>query len=328
MRRALHRARLPRRPGRHGGARAGRRAGVALIAGALLAGCGLLGVRPPDPVLRTRLAEAHARHAGFVPVAADDNARLPIAAWVRPGDPRRATRVYVEGDGLAFLRRHERSPDPTPIDPVALAMATADPHPGAVVYLGRPCQFVPERAPRCDPLWWTAARFGPAVVDATDERLDALVRDAGVVPPFVLVGYSGGGVVAALVAAGRDDVATLVTVASPLDVDAWTEAAGVPPLVASTSPVGRADRLATLDQLHFTSARDRRVPAFVVDRFVEAQGGPTPRRRVVRREGVAHGDWLRAWPEALPILEAWLAETTRAPSSEAAIDPRRDARAE
>ena len=140
--------------------------------------------------------------------------------------------VYIEGDGLAYLDTRTPSTDPTPVDPLALRLAAADPGP-AVLYLGRPCQFAPGRGdPRCSVRAWTTARFGANVVASID---DAISRERARAPerPLVLVGYSGGGVIAALVAARRKDVSLLITVAAPLDVADWTRRMGVSPLDGS-----------------------------------------------------------------------------------------------
>lgn len=110
--------------------------------------------------------------------------------------------VYIEGDGLAWVSRTEPSADPTPRKATGLALAAADPAPN-VVYLARPCQFTPmAQNPRCAAPYWTSKRFAPEVVASMSE---AVSRFAAKVPgqPIHLVGYSGGGAVAVLVAAQR-----------------------------------------------------------------------------------------------------------------------------
>ncbi len=50
-------------------------------------------------------------------------------------------RVYIEGDGFAWINRYRISPDPTPRNPQALKLAASD---GASeeIYVARPSQFV------------------------------------------------------------------------------------------------------------------------------------------------------------------------------------------
>ena len=50
-------------------------------------------------------------------------------------------RVYIEGDGFAWVNRTTPSDDPTPRNPLGLKLAAADPSPN-VLYLARPCQYV------------------------------------------------------------------------------------------------------------------------------------------------------------------------------------------
>ncbi|MBY0406928.1 MAG: hypothetical protein K2Q01_04500, partial [Rickettsiales bacterium] len=60
-------------------------------------------------------------------------------------------RVYIEGDGNAWLTRSQPSPDPTPFVPVALQLALRDPS-ANVAYIARPCQYI--TGPACDiPVW-------------------------------------------------------------------------------------------------------------------------------------------------------------------------------
>ena len=96
--------------------------------------------------------------------------------------------------------------DPTPVNPLALQLALRDPS-GAAVYLARPCQFVAAPDKReCARAYWTEQRFSPAVIAASLEAISQLKQRYGA-QRLVLVGYSGGGAVASLVAAQRGDVA-------------------------------------------------------------------------------------------------------------------------
>ena len=78
----------------------------------------------------------------------------------------------------------------------------------------------------------------------------------------ILIGFSGGGVLAAELALRRNDVLALITVAAPLDLEAWTRLHGVSPLVAA-SPAGAltaALAQAAFPQRHLYGARDKVVP--------------------------------------------------------------------
>ena len=204
--------------------------------------------------------------------------------------------VYLEGDGTSWVRRNQISSDPTPENPVGLRLAAADPSIG-VLYLARPCQYLdrpPLRSnPPCESRFWTSHRFAPAVVAATSTAIDVEIR-RGTYRNVVLVGYSGGGVLAALVAAVRRDVVRLVTVAAPLDLKAWTDLHDVSPLSGSLDPTAHADAL-RMPQVHFVGGRDTVVPRAVVDAFA-ARLPPGTDARIVEEAGFDHACcWAEAW---------------------------------
>lgn len=204
--------------------------------------------------------------------------------------------VYIEGDGRAYRTRRRASSDPTPRRPVSLELARRDPSPW-VLWIGRPCQYLDGAAlARCDRRFWTTHRYAAAVVEAIDAVIDRAVERGA--RRLGLVGWSGGGTVAALVAARRDDVAWLVTVAANLDHSAWTRLHGVAPLVGSLNPVDAADRLRALPQLHLAGEDDEIVPPAVVRSYLAALG-EVPHARLEVIEGFDHHC---CWPERWPAL--------------------------
>ncbi|MDD3884805.1 MAG: alpha/beta hydrolase [Gallionella sp.] len=204
--------------------------------------------------------------------------------------------VYIEGDGLAWLSRSRPSSDPTPRNPVGLRLAMHHPQ-GAAAYLARPCQYVNESSPRnCKQTYWTNGRFSEAVIAASDQAIDELKRRFSA-RKLVLVGYSGGGAVAALVAARRNDVAELVTVAGNLDHQAWTRMHRVQPLDASLNPVDAWQSLAAIPQRHFVGGADSVVTASVTESF--ASFFPASRRpKIIEIPEFSHDCcWVEGWEE-------------------------------
>lgn len=129
-----------------------------------------------------------------------------------------------------------------------------------MIYLARPCQYGMRSNPHCQSRLWSAARFGEVVVDATDRNIDELLARFEDRIRLILLGYSGGGVIAALVAARRDGVDLLVTMAAPLDVADWTRLARVSRLSESLSPMDEITALRRLPQHHFVAGEDVVVP--------------------------------------------------------------------
>ena len=239
--------------------------------------------RCPDPAC-AHWERLHFTHEGAI----------PLAGFRAPGAPAGPTYVYIEGDGAAWLSRSRLSADPTPRDPVALRLALNHPAPGAL-YAARPCQYVSAAAlARCDPALWSGARWSEAVVAAMSAALSHWKRSPN--ERFVLAGWSGGGVVAALLAARRDDADGLITVAAPLDAAAWTAHHGVSPLAASLDPAAEpADRRAPA--LHLHGGRDATVPPSIIEAYRRAA---PPNARFVVVPAFGHRCcWARAWPRLL-----------------------------
>ena len=190
------------------------------------------------------------------------------------------------------------SDDPTPVDPLALRLALAGPQRPAA-WLARPCQYaVPDHAHNCGPAMWTSRRYAPEVVESLDRAIDVLESAAGA-RRVVLVGYSGGGVMAALLAARRSDVAGFVTVAANLDLGYWVRRDGLAPLAGSLDPVAFAGKLAMVPQVHFVGGRDQVVGADVVRAYV-ARLPALNRAAVVEIADYDHRCcWADNWPALL-----------------------------
>ena len=224
----------------------------------------------------------------------DSAAPLPAVGWVRGQAD--VLHIYIEGDGVAYSTPTSPSLDPTPITPTALLLARRDAA-AAVAYLGRPCQYVSGDA--CTNECWTTGRFSEAVLRTENKLVDAAKSSTGA-QRVVLIGFSGGGAVAALLAERRADVAALVTVCGNLDHAVWTAMHGVTPLYGSLNPADHAARLASLPQVHFLGGADANVTRQVTEAFVSRLGPGAPVKvRVV--PGLGHGGaaWAGTWPELL-----------------------------
>ncbi len=220
-----------------------------------------------------------------------------LAVASRPGAGSGPLVVYVEGDGLAYVSASERAMDPTPTDPLGLRLALAHPGSGAVAYMARPCQYgAGGKGRNCRSDYWTVARYAPEVVASANTALDLLAARQGPGTRLVLVGYSGGGALAALLAERRGDVDGLVTIAANLDVAAWVEANGLTPLRGSLDPASEAMRLAATPQVHFTGVEDKVVTAEIARAFLQRQRADT-QASLVAVPGQDHDCcWVEAWP--------------------------------
>jgi pimeloyl-ACP methyl ester carboxylesterase len=223
---------------------------------------------------------------------------LNILSFERPGRAQATLTVYIEGDGRAWLNPWQPSTDPTPPDPIALKLAAADPA-SPLLYLARPCQFAASGA--CDSRLWTSARLSPEVVELFQRLIDDAMRRTNSAR-LGLVGYSGGGALAALLAERRGDVAWLVTVAANLDLAEWVRLEDIEPLSGSLDPADSAPAIARLPQIHFVGGDDRVVPPAVTDAFVRHLSSPNA-AQVIVEPGFDHTCcWAAAWPQLLRQL--------------------------
>lgn len=267
------------------------RIGVAWLTVALLAGCAGL-----DGRSERAAADAIAARGELVP-AWETAGGFRLLTYARGlGVGTSTVSVYVEGDGRAW--RGRRPPrDPTSSDPMGLQLAALDPAP-AVLWIGRPCMYQ-EDAMACGSRWWTSHRYAREVVDAL---LGVVRRRVAAGRPLSLLGHSGGGALATLMAARALTVPalrieSLVTVAAPLDLAGWTDLFRLSPLTGSLNPVRASERLAELPQRHLAGGRDEVVPVAVVERFVRALPVPNRAQLEVYAQHAHRCCWREHWPQ-------------------------------
>lgn len=272
------------------GARLVRFLAVATLSALLLAGC----LGRTDPA-------ALARGAHLDPISYSGK-YFDMVGFARGAGP--VLRVYIEGDGMAWRTRNQPSSDPTPRTPVGLMLASADTH-DAVCYLARPCQYVADGQPRnCSTPLWTSARFSEPVIAEMNAFLDQAKARAHA-DRLKLLGYSGGGCVALLLAERRQDVEAVVTVAGNIDPSFWTRWHGVSPLRDSLNPLDDKTALRALPQLHIVSRDDSVMPPAIAERYASELDAPD-NVRILTVDGPAHtGDWQDVVPGILAQSGIW-----------------------
>jgi pimeloyl-ACP methyl ester carboxylesterase len=205
--------------------------------------------------------------------------------------------LFVEGDGTPWDDEGARiASNPTPRVPLALKLAAETP--GSVLYLGRPCYFEGEPPPPCTPSLWTSERYSSAVVSSMVAAADAFASAHGI-SRVLLVGYSGGGTVAALMAPRMRSVAGVVTIAANLDTEAWVKWHGYLPLTGSLNPFLQPPLPAGLPEWHLVGGRDVNVPYSTVQRYFER----VPPASILRYPTYDHVCcWEALWPTLLQQL--------------------------
>ena len=234
-----------------------------------------------------------AKEAGFSPFAiSTDTFRL--AGFSKLIQKKVPVTLYIEGDGFAWVNRRTVSSNPTPTKPMLLVMATMDDAKN-VIYIARPCQYIDlSEEEICDDKYWTSHRFSEVVISSYVQILDGITEKYDS-EGFHLVGFSGGGAIAVLLAARRTDVLSLRTIGGNLDHAALNKAKRVTPLRGSLNPIAVAGMVKLLPQIHYIGSEDKVVSAWVSSAFVKAVGGGTCAKKILI-SGVGHADgWLGVW---------------------------------
>lgn len=207
--------------------------------------------------------------------------------------------IYLDGDGLPAVAGWPAS-DPTPRRSLALDLLARDPAPSA--YLGRPCYHGKSTAPSCSDTYWTSQRYSETVV-ASLASATRRILDAGSHDGIVWIGYSGGGVLAVLLAPRFRETRAVVTIAANLDIDAWADHHGYERLAESLNPAAKPRLPDAVLVRHHVGGRDRVVPPAVT-----AAGLGGRDADVVLYEGFDHVCcWREAWPDILARLAEDLA---------------------
>lgn len=236
-----------------------------------------------------RLA-ARAADLGYRPLAVQGGP-FRLQGFFKQGTPGgEILHVYLEGDGTPWRTRHTVASEPTSRRPVMLELMALDAAPA--LYLGRPCYLGAAADAGCAPQLWTERRFAPEVVESLAEGLREFLRDR----PYrrlVLIGHSGGGALAVLLAARVAQTERVVTLAGNLDIAAWTALHHYSPLEGSLNP---ADASPAVAEFHFFGANDANIPPAVFAPLA----GKRPGAQLEVIEGVEHQlGWESVWPRLL-----------------------------
>lgn len=218
--------------------------------------------------------------------------------YIHDGDQNRSTlHVYLEGDGRPWIGNRLISSDPTPANPMLLKLMAMDRAPS--IYLGRPCYHGFSSIPPCEPALWTSARYSTRVVRSMQRVLLDYMALGGY-SEVVLIGHSGGGTLAMLLAERISGIRAVVTIAGNLDIDAWTEHHGYSPLTGSLNPAHMLRMDPEIQQYHLTGKADNKVPHNLIEQFLWSQ----PDARVLVWEGFDHACcWHKIWREFLRCLD-------------------------
>jgi hypothetical protein len=201
--------------------------------------------------------------------------------------------LYIGGDGTPWLGTGRPARDPTPRDPLMLRLMARDTAPA--VYLGRPCYAGEQHHENCSAWDWTHGRYSERVVNSLALAARRIIDQTNATD-LMVIGYSGGGTLAMLLADRLDMVTDVVTVAGNLDVDAWTRLHGYSELSGSLDPAKRGALPTRVRQWHWLGENDTNVPPELVISAIRSAN----HIRVQVLEGFDHRCcWEKQWPRLL-----------------------------
>lgn len=201
--------------------------------------------------------------------------------------------VYLDGDGTPWRTRTRIADDPTPRNPLILEMMTKDPTPA--VLLGRPCYYGLNSSPLCNESLWTSHRYSAVVVESMAMAIRQWMS-AKKINHLVLIGFSGGGALATLLASRLNETSAVITIAANLDIAAWSRHHGYSPPADSLNPAKDAHIPANIRQIHLAGLQDSNVPAEIIESFSRAQKSAIY-LQLPEYDHVCC--WLDIWPEIL-----------------------------
>ncbi len=203
--------------------------------------------------------------------------------------------VYLDGDGMPWQQHRWITEDPTARNPVILSLMAQDLSPA--VLLGRPCYYGLNSDQLCHNRFWTSHRYSSEIVSSMVKALTNWLEKQDF-NKVILIGYSGGGALAMLMAPKINRLDMVVTIASNLDIDAWTQFHDYSTLSGSLNP----SEFAVSDKIkliHLVGGQDLVVPASIIRKIARNNNHST----FIEFPRFEHSCcWDKQWPHILEII--------------------------
>lgn len=236
-----------------------------------------------------------AQDYGFASISSTTNGFV-IQSFYHPAIDKSTKRlhVYLEGDGTPWEHGLVPAAEPTTRATVILPLMAMDPAPS--LYLGRPCYNGHAADAGCSAYLWTDARYGEQVIATMTRALRDFGVDQGY-PELILIGHSGGGALALLIAERLPQTVAVVTLAGNYDIDLWANHHGYPHLHASLNPA--AQPASGIREWHLLGQRDQQIPPQLFWDALQQRPNSTP--LIVDVDHIQ--GWQTIWSEQLQRLE-------------------------
>lgn len=219
-----------------------------------------------------------------------ETTKFPLSSVVRLAHAD-TLRIYLGGDGRPW-KRGSPSNNPSGTERLAFELFLKDPK--ATHYISRPCYDIEPMPSDCQAKLWTSDRYSSAVIASLTEAISQLAGNSNI----ELVGHSGGGTLAVLLAQQMPQVTRILTLGANLDHTAWTNFHNTPALSGSAN-AATTNRRVSGQELHLYGQDDREVPAALNQKYFD--NNPSANIGII--DNFDHSCcWLEQWPD---ILNAW-----------------------
>jgi dienelactone hydrolase len=178
------------------------------------------------------------------------------------------------------------------VQPIALKLASIDTN-ANVLYVARPCQYLwPQKMNRCSSKYWSNKRGSEEVISSINQAI-SIVKQKQNISSIRLIGYSGGGGIAALIADRRADVSEFVSVSGNLNYKLFTQTHNLSSMNGSIDPITVANQIGSIPQIHYVGADDKIIPKQIALSFSD---------KVKVINNVSHDNWPDKWAQILKTV--------------------------
>jgi pimeloyl-ACP methyl ester carboxylesterase len=199
--------------------------------------------------------------------------------------------VFLEGDGSPWgSSGRQPAVDPTARNPLALRLLVQTD--GPAIYVARPCYQ--QLNDSCSTDAWTSGRYSEAIVSSMLQVIEQESARFHHSEPLI-IGYSGGGPLAVLIAERLAHVGGVITLGANLDIDAWAKHHRYLPLDHSLNPA-LSERAHPWPEVHIVGGKDAVVPTATVDTYFEHYSSA---QRITIDEADHTCCWEAQWPTLL-----------------------------
>jgi len=204
--------------------------------------------------------------------------------------PNKRVHIYIGSDGTPWIKGKWLAIDPTPTNPLALALMAKDKT--AAIFLARPCYFESKLPDYCEATLWSSARYSIKVINSMHLAINELISQD---TEIVLIGYSGGATIATILADKLENAIGLITIAGNLDTQLWTLHHNLLPLTDSINPSSYIYSNKSISSVHLAGGKDLVIPLKIIHSYIAKRGGT-----LLVYDRYTHGCcWLNDWPSDL-----------------------------